>query len=268
MVSYLKKMIYFFRDVSSLMGIMSFFDMLFVLYQLKVIKKPIVKFKYLGHQLFISNDGPVIYHMVFSTKKIKNLVDSITLENLKTCFDVGANSGLFTYFVKQKYPDAEVHCFEPSPELEMCAKLNLERFENIFFIKKAVSDVVGEVKFYINTASQQTNSLIIGSVEPFCEGESMHMISTESETIDNYCDVNGIESIDVLKVDIQGAEKALLDGSSKMLDNVNISIFEISFLDQDIFDTTEILLNKFNTYSVINEVKMGADIIFSNDNIY
>ena len=247
-----------------LLEIMNFRDMLHVLYQLKIIKKNIVKYKYFNHELFISNDGPVIYHMVFSTRKIKNLVDNIELENVNVCFDVGANSGLFTYFLKNKYPDTEVHCFEPSPGLIECIELNLKPFKNVFIRKQAICDVSGSANFYVNTASQQTNSLIADSVTPFCEGNSMHKISVDSNTLDQYCAQNDIESVDVLKVDIQGAEKALLDGATDTLVNTSISIFEITFLDVAIFETLEILLNNYNKYKVVNEVKAGADIFFYN----
>jgi FkbM family methyltransferase len=261
----MKKIIYMFRDMAWLLEIMNFREMLHVFYQLKIIKKNIIKYKYLNDELYINNDGPVIYHMVFSTKKIKNLVDGISLEDVNTCFDVGANSGIFSYFLKKRYNNAEIHCFEPSPELIKCIELNLNRFNNIHIKNQAICDVSGSVNFYVNKASQQTNSLIIDSVTPFCEEGSMDMISVDSNTLDRYCIQNNIDSIDVLKVDIQGAEKSLLRGAKDILNNVNLSIFEISFLDADIFETSEILLNNFNKYKVINDVKMGADIIFYKD---
>jgi len=204
--------------------------------------------------------------MVFSTKKLKNLVDSIEFKDINICFDIGANSGIFSYYLKKKYPNAEVHCFEPSPELIKCIELNLKRFDNIYIRNQAICDTSGNIDFYVNKESQQTKSLVIDSVIPFCEGDSMHVISVESNTLDRYCSQNNIDGIDVLKVDIQGAEKSLLHGARCMLNNVSLSIFEISFLDSDIFETSEILLNNFNKYEVINEVKTGADIIFTKVN--
>ena len=155
-----------------------------------------------------------------------------------------------------------MHCFEPSPELITCIELNLNQFSKIFIKKKAICDISGNIDFYINAVSQQTKSLVVDSVIPFCEGDSMSKISIESDTLDQYCVKNNISYIDVLKVDIQGAEQALLRGATKIINNTKNAIFEISFLDSDIFETSKILLNKFDSYKVVNEVKMGADIIF------
>ena len=50
-----------------------------------------------------------------------------------------------------------------------------------------------------------------------------------TNTIDNYCNENNIECINFIKIDVEGAEKLVLDGGINMLkDNkIKMGLFEI-----------------------------------------
>ena len=52
----------------------------------------------------------------------------ISLEDDACIFDVGANIGLFTMFIKQEFPNAKVFAFEPVPELSRLLHLNITRY--------------------------------------------------------------------------------------------------------------------------------------------
>ncbi|HTA95158.1 MAG TPA: hypothetical protein VK769_03450, partial [Verrucomicrobiae bacterium] len=53
------------------------------------------------------------------------LKHGITLKANACVFDVGANIGMFTLFIKQECADATVYAFEPIPELNRVIKLNV-----------------------------------------------------------------------------------------------------------------------------------------------
>jgi FkbM family methyltransferase len=61
------------------------------------------------------------------------------------------------------------------------------------------------------------------------EGQEFKQINVKCETIDNYCKINNIEKIDFIKIDVEGAEKMVLDGANNMLQNniIKMGIFEI-----------------------------------------
>lgn len=52
----------------------------------------------------------------------------ISLRAGDTVFDVGANIGLFTLFIKENFKDARVFAFEPSPVIFRILKANTERY--------------------------------------------------------------------------------------------------------------------------------------------
>lgn len=56
------------------------------------------------------------------------LKHGITLDSNACVFDIGANIGLFSLFVKTECADARVYAFEPIPELIRILKLNMSRY--------------------------------------------------------------------------------------------------------------------------------------------
>ncbi|NIP41474.1 MAG: FkbM family methyltransferase, partial [candidate division Zixibacteria bacterium] len=58
----------------------------------------------------------------------------ISLKENATVFDIGANIGLFTLFIKQKYPSARVYAFEPSEEAFQCLQRNTSPYATTVMI--------------------------------------------------------------------------------------------------------------------------------------
>ena len=40
-----------------------------------------------------------------------------------------------------------------------------------------------------------------------------------SQTLDSYCELNNISQIDFIEIDVEGAEKYIFDGATKLLEN-------------------------------------------------
>lgn len=60
-------------------------------------------------------------------------------------------------------------------------------------------------------------------------GTEVKKITVKSDTLDNYCNSNNINNIDFIKIDVEGAEKMIIEGAENMLKNKKIKagIFEI-----------------------------------------
>lgn len=241
-----------------------FFQPLGVVVQLMTQKK-IIKYKYKNNLLYINNDSinAVTYHIINSTPKIEKMVSKI--EYCETAVDIGANNGVFSYFLKSKFPKAKIYLFEPSSILQDVIKKNLNAFEDIILEKKAVSDIDGYISFFINPLSEQTNSLnkesvLKGNISAL--NKTITEVRVESCTLNSY--FSSIKHIDILKVDIQGAEHLMLKGANEIMPKTGMVFFEVSFLDEKVFNATDELRTYYKNFEVINEVKMGADIMFYN----
>jgi FkbM family methyltransferase len=130
-----------------------------------------------------------------------------------TCFDVGANVGYFSLLMASCATAGQVHAFDPLA-LNVAligASAALNRFENIRVNRCAVGDRIGEVEF--SEASDSAYSSMLDTGRKAVE-RSFRVPMT---TIDAYRAEQGIGRIDVLKVDVEGAEAMVIEGARATL---------------------------------------------------
>ena len=149
-------------------------------------------------------------------------------------FDVGAYVGEVAAKYKKMFPQSTIYCFEPFPD--SFNKLNrLCRDTSIKAHQIAFSDKEGKTTFHINV-DLSCNSLLPPTESDFkCysaksikDGE----IQVETDTLDNFCAGAKISCIDILKLDVEGAEVKVLEGASRMLSEQAIKLIysEVMFI--------------------------------------
>jgi len=145
-----------------------------------------------------------------------------------TIFDVGAHVGVITSYYRDLFPASTIHAFEPYPESFQTFKT---RFAGDALIKPnatAVSDVEGTIEMNINAASMSNSILKTDRrAEGLWREDSFNTYATApvpTTTIDAYCRAQAIESIDILKLDIQGAELKALQGARSLLEQRRVGL--------------------------------------------
>src|SRR5208283_6012107 len=87
-----------------------------------------------------------LYNEIFSERAY--LKYGITISSNACVFDIGANIGLFSLFVKTECADARVHAFEPIPELNRILKLNMSRYgQSVQVYQNGMSDLEKDAVF-------------------------------------------------------------------------------------------------------------------------
>jgi FkbM family methyltransferase len=154
---------------------------------------------------------------------------------VRCVFDVGANVGSISLNALAHFPNAEVYSFEPHPDTFKRLALSLRgRRARVFNI--ALSDKSGKAEFYTYD-NHEINSL--SPKAPFsvrfgCTGKSMPI---QVSTIDDFCSLHGIRTIDVLKVDTEGCDLDVLKGAIGKLKSHEIRFVYIEF--NDIFERAD-----------------------------
>jgi len=154
------------------------------------------------------------------------------LRGAKLAFDVGAAHGVWTEVALAADPNVVVHCFEPTtPRFKVLCERNFG--DRAILRKLGLGDSVSEATIFYN-ASGGSNSLFPQRYD----GETYDQSDVETvsvTTIDRYCAEHAIDSVDFIKMDIEGFEMAALRGAEGMLraGRINIVQFEYSdvFLD-------------------------------------
>jgi FkbM family methyltransferase len=143
-------------------------------------------------------------------------------------FDVGAHIGNITALYQKLFPSCTIHAFEPLPETWQILEHRFNHNLSVKLNEVAVTDAVGSILLNANVSSK-TNSILATDprVSDFWPGPFQDTTSTirvPTTTIDAYCKANAIDSIDILKLDVQGAELHALRGASSMLENRRVKL--------------------------------------------
>lgn len=119
--------------------------------------------------------------------------------------DCGANIGMATLYLKWRYPESTIHCFEPDPMAFALLTKNVKnnKLAKVFLHNVAVMDQEGSLPFYVSNTEQA--SLMMSTIST-----RMNERPIEVRGIDFSAFVNE-DKPQVLKIDIEGAEKSVLD---------------------------------------------------------
>ncbi len=149
-------------------------------------------------------------------------------------FDVGANIGDWTKRAMAKFPEAEFHCFELSAQTFRTLEENL-RSNRCHLNNFGLAEKNGEVSYLDYGNDSELNTLLPdmtyhGKDKPATP--SMALIRTGED----YCKELEITSIDFLKIDVEGAERLVLEGFTKLLGSKAIRCvqFEYGFTSGDV----------------------------------
>lgn len=133
--------------------------------------------------------------------KSNNYLFSLKLEP-KTIFDLGANVGFASVFLATKFPQACVYAVEPEESTFQMLLINVKPYSNIIPIQAAVWDKEGKLEITNPTADKWAFQFEQNEQE-----ESGKTI--EALTINRLLEIAKTDTIDVLKIDIEGGEKKL-----------------------------------------------------------
>ena len=164
---------------------------------------------------------------------------SIDGSSVKTIFELGSLSLVDGVKLRDRY-GASVYSFECNPKsLEMCRKTfeELEDKSNIYLVEKAVSSKSGKLTFHPMDPDKHDNpgassALILdhtnrnGKERDEIEKGYQSTITVDAISVDDFCEENGIEQIDMLCMDLQGFEMEALKGMERMLGTVKYIITE------------------------------------------
>ena len=114
--------------------------------------------------------------------------------------DAGANIGVATLFFKFLYPESEIYAFEPDPKTFKLLVRNIEnnKLANVHLYNVALTAATGRINFYTGShpgSVSASTTRIRGSHSK---------IKVKSQTLSAL--INQIGPVDLLKVDIEGAE--------------------------------------------------------------
>lgn len=160
-------------------------------------------------------------------------------KDISTVFELGAWDGLFARGLQEVYSPKEIHLFECNSKVFPVIERNIANLTNVFLHKHAVLDYDGEVSFYPIKTTSPNNRYESGPSSIFKTDHSrpsvctVNLSQTETtvpcKTLDTFCKEQGIDKVDLICADIEGAEY-------------------LAFKDQDILHTTDYIITEVQVH--------------------
>jgi FkbM family methyltransferase len=150
----------------------------------------------------------------------------LSRDSFKTIFDVGANVGGWSKAALATFPNSIVHAFELSESTRIKLRENLGNQRNIV-PGFALGSREGEIE-YKDYGDQSMISTFVDTTlhdtkKPFSKR------TARITTGDSYLSSLGIEKIDFLKIDVEGAEFQVLEGFQQTLNDHRIRIIQFEY---------------------------------------
>ena len=156
-----------------------------------------------------------------------------------TVFDVGANIGELTLLFSRFAAGGQVHAFEATTRgfAQLTAVCRASQRSNIILNHAAVTDHEGTVAFHVYDDEHLSwSSLAPRPLENYGISIAPPVVEeVPAMTLDRYCEQHGIEQIDLLKVDVEGAEYQVLRGARRLMQARQVRCITFEF-GQTTFD--------------------------------
>lgn len=160
-------------------------------------------------------------------------------------FEVGGHIGyLSQFFARRVGQDGQVHIFEPGLQNQHFLRKNIANFERCVHVNAAVSDFTGKATFYEENLGGFMNSLDGSFAESSDNAASQrHRLELQPRrvnaiTLDAYAIAHNVWPR-FLKIDVEGAELAVLRGATKVLSRARAIMIEVTRNQIGVFNALE-----------------------------
>jgi FkbM family methyltransferase len=178
-----------------------------------------------------------------------------------TILDVGANVGDWAVAACQALPSASVHSFEiadatASQLASTIAAAGLDA--RVVINRVGLGATAGEITLYVTPESNTESSTLRAAVEFALKDQALSTIvetTAQVTTGDAYLRARGIAHVDLLKIDVEGAEFSVLEGFAETFARGAIDLVQFEYGPLNL--TTRKLLADFDAFFAAHDFVLG-----------
>jgi FkbM family methyltransferase len=132
--------------------------------------------------------------------------------------DVGANAGVFTLMASKLVgSEGSVHAFEPSPRDRdrLLANISANAISNVKVNAAALGRGPGKAVLSVSAADHPGHNTVGGFA--YSDDVRAYSVEVEVTSLDDFAQANQLTRLDLLKIDVEGSETAVLQGARESL---------------------------------------------------
>lgn len=176
-----------------------------------------------GHKVYVDmRDNVITQHLLNDGvwEKYETELFKILVKKGMVVVDIGANIGWYTLIAaKLVGKKGKVYAFEPDPDNCALLKKNVQinGYKNVIIEQKAILNRWGTIRLFLSSSN-------LGDHRTYDSHDGRKWITVKGITLDEYFR-NKPDRIDIIKLDIQGAEMEALLGMDRIIKaNENLKI--------------------------------------------
>jgi FkbM family methyltransferase len=205
------------------------------------------------------------------TKKLIDCIkDKIDFNDIKTILDIGSRDGCQSLELNRWFPHAKIYAFEPVKENYEFTVKNVAHIDNIKAYPYAINSYNGKTKFYeVYNGNVGASSLLKTTDHWISSQWAQKEIEVDCIVLNDWLVDNKVDSVDLIWMDVQGAENIVLDSLKDYLNNVKIIATEVGIVDLYHGSTSKQQLDeKLNNFIILDEsmtpIMSEMDIVYFN----
>jgi len=179
--------------------------------------------------------------MINKFKVLKNHTFLDLFNKNSVIVDLGANIGEFSKIFSERYSYSKIILVEANPNLIKDIKINFKNRKNVKIINAAIGKESKEkIEFYLSV-DDESSSLNKKLRDKFEANKDQDKAIVKLITISDIYEIFNLKKIDLLKMDIEGAELDILENFSEIdFEKINqISVEFHDFIDPSLRKRTE-----------------------------
>ena len=159
---------------------------------------------------------------------IADYIERLATFKPKNIFEIGANYCQDAEFLRRRFglKNSDVYVFEPHPEIIDEAK----QYFSFNCYPFAVSDKNGKLVFHAIKLESANSGISSLKKHTLNNDDDYYDIEVEAVRMDSFMSINGIDEIDLLKIDVEGAAYEVLVGFGKELNRVKAIQIEAEYM--------------------------------------
>lgn len=176
-------------------------------------------------------------------------------KKVQTIIDVGAFNGNFDVHLARLYKKAVIHALEPcSVAYEKLCEVS-RKYPNVVAHRIAISDVDGAFPLYMETTKELSQSSTL------FEEKGMKVEQVTCTTLSIFCSQFGIDNIDLLLLNCEGAEYLILEHGASLRELYRVRVLSLVLHGKDFRFLTQEYVEKKR---LINKrlLKMGFKLVY------
>lgn len=231
-----------------------------------------------------------LYRQIF-VESVYGSRESLNLPPSPLVVDVGANIGMFALFAKHHWPAARIFAFEPIHDVFEALLKNVGNFPGSMTFNVALGDAREQrrmtfyprfsimsgfladpdsdravARSYIEQLALELppiqREILLDGADDLLEGRfSPTSITCDVERLADITAIHGLERIDLLKVDVEGHELAVLNGIGSVWPMIDRVVVEVDARAQ----TTDTIVDLLHAHDLRTEIRpvrhSGAEVM-------